>query len=464
MQPISNSTIQRWHLSRTLAIVAILSCNALCSDGRAPLSSQVDAYIQPYVASNNFSGVILIAREGKILVNQGYGLANRELAVANTPDTRFHIASVSKSFTAAAILVLEQRGKLSVKDPLSKFIPDYPNGDKITIHHLLTHTSGIANANNLPQYDERSKSRLSLNDVIAMFKNQPPEFEPGTKFRYSNSNYNLLAYIIEKTSGQNYGDFLRENIFTPLDMRNTADDSGTDELILNRASGYVPVGLQDVKNAPYLNWSIKKGNGSLYSTVGDLYKWDRAVYTDKILSPSSREKMFPDYGGFGYGWFVRKQNGRPAVIINGRSPGFTSSLQRFVDDDVCIVLLANTYSGLTQALADDLAALVFGQKVTTLQPLPKISRDELDQNVGTYQFGQDFSYNPNATVRIKSDGADLAMSINNDDTYLLPQSGGKFLDRLYGGVVQFIRDPQGHVTALSWSFGQPFIAKKTAVQ
>src|SRR5579862_9628160 len=151
MQPISNSTIQRWHLSRTLAIVAILSCNALCSDGRAPLSSQVDAYIQPYVASNNFSGVILIAREGKILVNQGYGLANRELAVANTPDTRFHIASVSKSFTAAAILVLEQRGKLSVRDPLSKFIPDYPNGDKITIHHLLTHTSGIANANNLPQ-------------------------------------------------------------------------------------------------------------------------------------------------------------------------------------------------------------------------------------------------------------------------------------------------------------------------
>jgi len=458
-------TGRRTDLSRLIAIVLVLVSFSLSQNPQdASLATQVSAYIQPYVSSNNFSGVVLIARGGKIIVNQAYGAANRELSVQNTSATRFHIASVSKSFTAAAILLLEQRGKLSVKDPLSKYIPDYPIGDKITIHHLLTHTSGIANANNLPQYNEKSKSQMSLNDIIAMFKNRPLEFEPGTKFRYSNSNYNLLAYIIEKISGQNYGDFLRENIFIPLDMRDTADDTGTDELIMQRASGYIPIGLQDVKNAPNLNWSIKKGNGSLYSTVGDLYKWDRALYTDKILTRDSRDRIFTDYGGFGYGWFVRKQAARPAVVINGRSPGYTSSLQRFVNDNVCIILVANTYSGITQAMADDLASLVFGEKVKTLQAVPKLDRVELDRYVGTYQFGPDFSYNPSVTVRVRRDGNDLALSIGDDDAFLLPQPGDKFLDRLYGGVVQFALDSQGRVTSLSWSFGQPFIAKRIEAQ
>ena len=424
------------------------------------LEAKVDAYVQPFVEGNNFSGTILIAKGGTILVDKGYGLANYELLVRNTPRTRFHIASVSKSFTAVAILMLQERGLLNVADPLSKFIPEYPGGHKITIHHLLTHTSGIPNVNNLPGYQEKSLSRMNLADVIKMFEDKPLEFEPGARFQYSNSNYNLLAYIIEKVSGKRYGEFVDANIFRPLGMRDTGNDSGSAELIADRASGYVPAGIRDVENAPSLNWSIKTGNGSLYSTVDDLYKWDRALYTDKLLSSRSRQKMFTDYGGFGYGWFIRKHSGRRVTAINGRSPGFTSSLERFVDDDVCVILAANTYSGITQSMADDLAALVFSEKYEPLSPPVRLDPTVLDSYTGEYRFGEDFVYNPGSIVHVERKANALFMLTGGGDTYLIPQPGDKFIDRLFGGTVTFAHAPQGNVNQLTWSFGTPYVARK----
>ena len=425
----------------------------------ADLSAKIDAYVRPYVDSNNFSGAILVAQGDKILFRRGYGLANYELAVPNTPETRFHIASISKSFTAAAVLMLERRAQLSAGDPLSKFIPDYPNADKITLHDLLTHRSGIPNVNNLPVYTERSRMRLSLPEIIQLFKHEPLDYAPGARFHYSNSNYNLLAFVIEKVSGQTYGAFLRQNIFQPLAMTGTGNDDGSDQLIENRASGYVPAGMQEVENAPYLNWSIKTGNGSLYSTVDDLYKWDRALYTDKVLGARSREKMFTDYGGFGYGWFVRQQFGRRVTAINGRSPGFTSSLERFVDDDVCIALAANTYSGLTQTMADDLAAIVFQQKYQVPKAGVAISPALMERYAGRYQFGADFSFNPNALVTVENTKGGLRMQSGGSTSYLLPQADNQFVDRLYGGNVRFEFSGK-EVTKLIWSFGQAFTANR----
>jgi CubicO group peptidase (beta-lactamase class C family) len=446
--------------------ILLLFLLCVCGSGAAGwepdggVEAKVDAYVKPFVEGNNFSGTILIAKGGKILVDKGYGLANYELSVRNTPRTRFHIASVSKSFTAAAILMLQERGLLNVADPLSKFIPDYPAGDKITIHHLLTHTSGIPNVNNLPGYQEKSLSRRNLTEIIKMFEDKPLEFEPGARFRYSNSNYNLLAYIIEKVSGKSYGEFLEANIFRPLGMTDTGNDSGSGELIADRASGYVPVGIREVENAPSLNWSIKTGNGSLYSTVDDLYKWDRALYTDTLLTSSSRKKMFTDYGGFGYGWFVRKHSGRRVIAINGRSPGFTSSMERFVDDDVCVILAANTYSGITQSMADDLAAIVFGQKYEALSPPVRVDPTVLDSYTGQYRFGEDFAYNPGSTVRVERKENGLFMLTTGGDTYLIPQPGDRFIDRLFGGTVTFEREPQGNVNQLTWNFGTAYVAKK----
>ena len=427
----------------------------------ASLGAKVDAYVKPYVESNNFSGSLLIAKAGKIVLSQGYGMANYELSVPNSSRTRFHLASLSKTFTAAAILILQERGQLRVEDPLTKFIPDYPNGGKITVHHLLTHRSGIPNVNDLPGYDGKSKSQISLSEIIGMFKENPLEFIPGSRYRYSNSNYNLLAFIIEKVSGKSYGEFLEENIFRPLDMSDTGNDAGTGNLIPNRASGYVPVGMRDVENAPYLNWSIKTGNGSLYSTVEDLYRWDRALYTEKLLKKQTLDKMFTDYGGFGYGWSVRKHFDRRVTGMTGRSPGFTSSLERFIDDDVCIVVAANTYSGITQSMADDLAAIVFEQKYEALHSPIKIDPSILESYIGPYQFGPDFTYNPGATVTVEKNGDQLLMQIaGGGTTYLIPQSETRFVDRLFGGVVSFPKDGSSAIAHLTWNFGKDFAAQK----
>ena len=328
----------------------------------AKLEAKIDAYVKPFVEMSAYSGSILIAQKGKVVFRKSYGMANYELDVPNTPQTKFHIASVSKPCTAAAILLLEERGQLSVKDPLSKYIPDYPSGDKITVHHLLTHTSGIPNVNNFPQYNNWSRFPQTPASNIEKFKDKPLLFQPGERYDYSNSNYNLLAFIIEKVAGKSYGAFLQETIFAPLGMTDTAHDGAPQAIVKNMATGYVPVGFRDLEEAPYLDWTIKTGNGSLYSTVDDLYKWDRALYTEKLLKRATLARMFtPHTPNVGYGWFISKRLNRDCYRINGRSPVFQGELQRYVKDDVCVLVLGNNYSGAASFMIDNIAAIVFDE-------------------------------------------------------------------------------------------------------
>lgn len=437
----------------------------ICAQNLPPhdLEARVDAYVNPYVHSNNFSGVILVAKGNDILLRKGYGMANIELGVKNTPKAVFHVASVSKSFTAAAIILLEQRGHLNTKDILSKYIPDYPNGDRITLHNLLVHTSGIPNVNSFPGYDEKSLSPHELDEIISWFKNKPLQFEPGARYRYSNSNYNLLAKIIEKVSGLSYGEFLKKNIFEPLKMENSGHAGDPFELIPFRASGYMPARGDDLENAPRLVWSIKTGNGSIYTTVDDLYKWDRALYTDKIISEASRKKVFTDHiDGVGYGWFIRK--GKPRIVaINGRAPGFSANLDRLIDEDICIVLLSNLYSSITHAMAGDLVAIVRGEERKPPLPSKPITIDTavLDSYVGRYKYGKDFVYNPNMVGPVKRIGDWLVKISGGRRSYLIPLSQNSFLDRIYGGIITFEKDASGKVTHLWWSFGdESFKAEK----
>src|SRR6266550_1174504 len=333
--------------------LVLVNAHTPATDDRT-IEQKVSAYLQPYLDLNGFSGAILIAKGGRVIFSKGYGMANCELNVPNTPQTKFHLGSVSKTFTAAAIMILQERGKLNVHDPLSKYIPDYPNGDRITIHHLLTNTSGIPNVNNFPEYVTQSKFSHTPADLVEMFKQKPLDFEPGTRgYIESNSNYNLLAYIIEKLSRQKYGEFLKQRIFDPLGLRETGHDGNPVAVISNKASGYTPAGLTEVENVPYMDWSIKTGNGSIYSTVEDLYRWDRALYTEKILKKSSLETMFKEK----YGWFVSEQFKRKLIRYGGRSPGFNSDFQRFINDDVCVVVLSNNYSATANPIANDLAAM-----------------------------------------------------------------------------------------------------------
>ncbi len=415
------------------------------------LEAKVDAYLKPYLDLGGFSGSILIAKGGKVLLSKGYGMANYELSVPNTPQTKFHLASVSKTFTAAAIMMLQEQGKLSVRDPLTKFIPDYPNGDKITLHHLLTNTSGISNINNFPEYATQSKFPHTPTELVAMFKQKPLDFEPGTKgYTESNSNYNLLAYIIEKLSGQSYGEFLKQSIFDPLGLNDTGHDGDPLAVLSNKASGYAPAGLIDFENVPYMDWSIKTGNGSIYSTVEDLYRWDRSLYTEKVLKKSSRDQMFND----GYGWFAGKRLNRNVVRMNGRSPGFNSELQRYVDDDVCIIVLGNNYVPTASVIVNDLARIVFGEKYETpkLVKPPRVDPKILESYVGRYQFGPDF-FVPHGIYAIQKSNDQLVMRAPGANATLVPQSETEFFDRPFWSMIVFAKDNEGKVTHFLWRFG-----------
>ena len=444
--------------AKNLAILIALSFSLSACQNASPvvrtpgLGEKVDAYLQPFLDAGSFSGAVLIARGGRILHSAAYGFADQDAKTPNTTRTRFRIASISKTFTAAAILLLQEKGALSVHDPLSRFVPGYPSGEKITIDHLLTHRTGIPNINNFPGYDRLSESRHMLPEIISFFKDKPLRFEPGSRYEYSNSNYNLLAWIIERASGLSYGEYLAKNIFRPLGMKATAhaDDDAT---ISGLALGYTPEGAWALRRAPDLNWSIKTGNGSIYSTVGDLYRWDRALHDGRILSRASLQETFRDHGdGIGYPWFLGDRSGRRAARYNGRSPGYTSYLERYLDDDSCIIILSNNYAPVPHTAIDGLRAILFAEPYAPLALDKTFKPDEesLKAFAGRYRFGRDF-YRPNAEAELRLKDGDLEFVWSETSRSVLrPVAPAVFLDRLFWATVLLQTDAARNVTGLIW--------------
>jgi CubicO group peptidase (beta-lactamase class C family) len=313
------------------------------------LGQSIDAYIEPLVRSRDFAGAVLVARADRVLFEKGYGLANAELDVPNGPATVFRIASITKTFTAAAIVMLVERGVVRYADPLSKYLPEFPNGDHITIEHLLLHQSGVAN----PSYETIATARVSLSELIDSFKNKPLLFAPGTRTQYSNAGYVLLAAVIERASGLPYAEFLRRNITTPLRMASTVPDrqEGT---ITNRASGYVPgPPPSGLENVAWYDMSPFAGSGSLVSTVRDLHRWARAVHRDELYRRTTL--TYP------YGWGVRKYFNRDLIEQSGTIDGFTSYLGIYFHDSTYVVCLTNVESSLNERCGKDVAAMVFGE-------------------------------------------------------------------------------------------------------
>jgi CubicO group peptidase (beta-lactamase class C family) len=431
-----------------------------------PLEKRVDSYLQPYVEGGNFSGAVLVARDGRLLASRAYGMANHELSVPNTPRTRFHIASVSKPFTAAAILLLEARGRLSTSDPVSRWIPDLPNGDRITLNHLLTHTSGIANINDAPFYAVESTKPHTAEDLVRLIRGLTAEFAPGERYEYSNSNYNILAYVIERASRRTYGDFLKEAIFDPLGMDDTGHDDSAQALIASRASGYVPAGLSGVGNAPWLDWSVKTGNGSLFSTIEDLWRFDQALAAGKLLPRDAMERILRGGKGNVYGWFVGERLGRKRMAANGRSPGFTASLERYPDDKVTVIVLSNLYSTAAQSpIAVDLAAMALDQPYAApdrITPVP-VTKARLEALEGRYIGGEDFFF-PGVSLTVASAGGHLAMHWSSGaDSILVPVADGEFLDRSFWARVRFVEDAQWGASRLLWTYdGKDYPASRPA--
>ena len=335
------------------------------------LEAKLDNYIKVFVAQGNFSGSVLVAKDGKILLCKGYGMANYELGIPNTPQTKFRICSITKTFTAMAIMMLVERKLLQINDALSKFFSDYPIGNKITIQQLLTHTSGIPNYTLFPDYKMKRSLGLSVTDVIDRVKKESLNFTSGKKFEYSNSGYVLLSKIIEIISGKSYEDFLKEDVFLPLAMHNTGQDNH--RLILKqRAAGYsLKNGI--LENSDYITVPYILGDGVLYSTILDLYQWNRALHANKFINKSSYDKMhtafvrMPDQWGenytYGYGWIISDLLGHKLIHHpGGIDGGFSGEFYNFIDDDLSIIILSNVEGTPVAQISNDLAAIVFDQK------------------------------------------------------------------------------------------------------
>lgn len=339
--------------------VLLFACQT-SSTPTGDLEEKVDAYMQAHVQQKTFMGSLLIAQGGKILFKKGYGMANMEHQIAHTPQSKFRLGSISKQFAATAIMQLQEESLLSVHDPIKKYLSDYPHGETITIHHLLTHTSGIPSFTSFPEYRKMMVKSLSLDEIIATFKDKPLEFQPGEKHKYSNSGYILLGYIIEKTSGLAYADYLQKNILKPLGMASSGYDYN--HIILpRRASGYAQAKGEFI-NASYIDMKIPHAAGALYSTVEDLYIWDRALYTEKILSSKSLEQMFtPFKDNYAYGWNVRELFDHKIIWHGGGINGFVTYFARFPEDDACIIALCNLEGSQMRKISRDLPAILFGE-------------------------------------------------------------------------------------------------------
>lgn len=333
-------------------------------------AGQIDALVSLYNQYDQFNGAALVAENGKVIYKKGFGLANMEWNIANEPDTRFRLGSITKQFTAALVLQLVEQGKLKLDGRVSDYLDGYRKdiGAKITIHHLLSHTSGLPNYTALPGFSETiSRNPYAVDDFVKKYASGDLEFEPGARFNYSNSGYFLLGAIIEKTTGKSYEQVLKENILDPLGMKNTGYDH-YDTIIGKRAAGYIKT-PNGYRNAPYLDMTIPYAAGSLYSTVEDLFLWDQALNENRVLSAKSKELMFkPNLEDYGYGFVIRNTSlgpnklAVPIIQHNGGINGFNTIIIRFVRDKKLIVLLNNASQGrYLDRLSDGISSILYDQ-------------------------------------------------------------------------------------------------------
>ena len=311
----------------------------------------MDEIVQPYVQNKAFMGAVLVARGADVILSKGYGSANLEWDIPNTPSTKFRLGSITKQFTAASILLLEERGKLKLDDPIKTYLPDPPAAwDRITIFNLLTHTSGIPNFTSLPEYKTLQLSDTPVAKTIATVRDKPLDFFPGGKMSYSNSGYILLGHVIEKVSGGSYEKFVQENIFTPLGMKDSGYDSNS-AIIPRRAAGYMP-SPKGPFNAGYIHMSIPHAAGALYSTTEDLLRWEQALFGGKVVSAESLEKMTtPFKNDYALGVVVQTAGGRKVIQHGGGIEGFNTFTAYYPDDKLTVAVLANINGQTPNAIA-----------------------------------------------------------------------------------------------------------------
>lgn len=419
------------------AVLMLLIANSSVAQDLAKL----DEIARHHATNDHFMGSVLVARGGETLLSKGYGAADLQWNIPNAPNTKFRIGSVTKQFTAAAILLLQERGKLNIQDPVKRYYADAPaSWDQVTLFHLLTHTSGIPSFTSFPEYDAIHVTPKTPAELIALFRDKPLEFAPGEKWNYSNSGYQLLGYVIEKASGERYEDFVRENIFVPLEMKDSGCETSR-AIVSRRSTGYVD-SASGFLNAGYVDMSVPYAAGALYSTTEDLLRWEQGLFGGKLLGSKSLKVMTtPFKNDYALGIAVHSSSGHRVFEHSGAIDGFSSALVYYPDQKLAIVVLSNV-EATAQAMAHDLVAAATGQAVT-LRSAVAVPADVLARYVGVYHLRT---------------GLDIAITV--EDQQLISQGTGqpkiplfaespqRFFAKVLDAQIDFVSDSDGTISRL----------------
>jgi len=431
----------------------ITLCSAQKSIDKAKLAADFDKILSAQFKSDGPGCAALVAYKGEIIYKKAFGLANIENSVPMNADMIFRIGSITKQFTAIAILRLMEQGKLNLQDELTKYIPDYPvNGKKITIEHLLTHTSGIKSYTGMEEFNAAVQGKdMKVEELIAFFKNQPMDFDPGTNWRYNNSGYVLLGAILEKITGKPYGEYIEETIFKPLGMKNSLYGSNS-KIIPNRASGYDP-DKTGIRNASYLSMTLPYAAGSLMSSVEDLYKWNRALRSNQLVKKETLEKAFTGYKlqsgrniHYGYGWSVGDIGNHRVIEHSGGIPGYLSDALYAPEDDIFIAVLSNCTCNPPDGLLQKMTASVLG--VPLDYKAITVDSTVLKQYTGIFE-------SENGDTRmITAEGNQLFSQRKGGSRFKISSyEKDKFFFETSSSLIRFVKDGSGKVTALEFKSG-----------
>lgn len=422
---------------------------ALAAHGAdADLTTRLEGIVQQHVAGEQFTGAVLVAQRGAVLLDRGYGLANREWDIPNTPATRFRIGSITKQFAAVAILLLEERGQLKLTDPVSLHLADAPPAwSGVTLQHLLSHTSGIANVTRDPEFIWWKFQPTTVRQMVDRFRDRPLDFPAGERHAYSNSNYLVLGLILEQLTGRSLGEFLRENVLGPLGLHDTGVDSNL-ELLPRRASGYWHTNGR-VVNAPYSDMTVPHASGAMYSTTHDLWRWAEAMLSDrsKLLTPAAHARLLtPVQDNYALGVRVAEFQGRKLVEHGGNISGFSSYLRHYPEPGLTVVVLSNMTTGKgVEDLLAQLASTALAAASDASSPRAEIpvSATILQAYCGTYDIGSG-----RQVVFRLVDGGLTAEPTGQPPMPVFAESETKFFFKSVNIEVEFVRDDQGRVTHL----------------
>lgn len=428
-------------------------------NNNSQLSKKIEQYINAHAANNKFSGNVLIAKGDSILYQNSWGWANKEHQIKNTDSTKFLIGSITKPFTAYAVLLLEQQGKLSLNDKLSKYFPNFPNAEQVTIMQLLRHSSGIKDYHSLPDWRADSKKDTTAPLVTINKIAQLPQaynFAPDSNFRYTNTGYILLGSIIEQVSGKTFANCIADEILTPLNLTETGVINNY-SIVENLAQGYFTTPLE-TKKAAYINYMQPYASGNMYSTPKDLLKFTRAIFNNKLLSKEkTKEIVTNNTGKYGYGWGIRNYNGTKAYGHYGGMNGFIGAITYIPKGEYFICILTNDDNTPKQKITTDLVSIIEGKEVDAPKKITvtKVTDAMASEVTGNYLIKQ------GDTLTVYKNNNGLFMKETGQEPQQLFNIGGqKYVFTLLEFEVHFIDFANNKAQSLQLMFNKPLTAKR----